>query len=392
MFGDAGDLVPHLIIIVPDVLALTPEGYVSDLVVGVDEQPDGEEDHQGDAEPPLARLAYESKLLQVGVAAEAMYEEDVLAPIEIGDDLIQRRRQLPLQVLLRGTKKEAEVARRGLVDKLVCQLVRPADVSRGEGKVGLTDLDCRPDLADRLDAHKVIEAIDEDVDIEAHTVLCGEVGEQQAGREKDHIGQPDATPEDPASLIDHLDAGGLEDVEDDEAEDRNDEGNADAALSDQRSERRPDEEEDDDCHGIGILSPKLEVILPDQTLGLLLIHIGEVIGADVGIESLHGGVEDLLLLHIAHRTQVSIEVSPRRLGGIGLALLLGGTGCGSHRCSSRRSAGYRSHLLQQGLSGGVGGLPPVALGGKSHSGRADELLIDQCHRVAHQGERVYVGS
>ena len=131
MFGDAGDLVPHLIIIVPDVLALTPEGYVSDLVVGVDEQPDGEEDHQGDAEPPLPRLTHESELLQVGVAAETMYEEDVLAATEIGDDLIKCRRQLPLQVLLRGAEEEAEVPRRRLVDKSIRQLVCPVDVSRG---------------------------------------------------------------------------------------------------------------------------------------------------------------------------------------------------------------------------------------------------------------------
>ena len=93
MFGDAGYLTTHLIIIVPHVLALTPEGYVSNLVVSVHEEPDGEEDHQCDPQPSLPWLTHESELLQVGVAAEAMYEEDVLTPTEIGDDLIQCRRQ-----------------------------------------------------------------------------------------------------------------------------------------------------------------------------------------------------------------------------------------------------------------------------------------------------------
>lgn len=69
MFGDAGYLTTHLIIIVPHVLALTPEGYVSDLVVSVHEESDGEKDHQGDPQPSLTRLTHIGQLPEVWVAA-----------------------------------------------------------------------------------------------------------------------------------------------------------------------------------------------------------------------------------------------------------------------------------------------------------------------------------
>ena len=193
-------------------------------------------------------------------------------------------------MLLRGAGEEAEVPCRGLVDEAVCQLIRPVDIPCG--KCVVWDTLCRhcSHLAHRLDAHKVVKRIDQDVNIEAHTILCGEVGEQEPGRKENHIGQPDATPQDPATLIDHLHSSRLKDVEDDEAKDRHDEGDSDTALPDQRTKRRPDEEKDDHSDRVGILSPKLKVVFPDQALRLLLVHIIEVVGADVCIELLRGCV------------------------------------------------------------------------------------------------------
>lgn len=109
MFGDAGYLTTHLIIIVPDVLALTPEGYVPDLVVSVDEEPEGEEDHQCDPQPSLPWLTHVCQLLEVGVAAETVHEEDILPAAEIVNDIIKRLSELSLQMLLRGAGEEAEV-------------------------------------------------------------------------------------------------------------------------------------------------------------------------------------------------------------------------------------------------------------------------------------------
>ena len=84
-------------------------------------------------------------------------------------------------MLLRGAGEEAEVPRRGLVDEAVCQLIRPVNIPCGKCVVGDTLSHNSSHLANRLDAHKVVKRIDYDVDIEAHTILRGEVGEQETG-------------------------------------------------------------------------------------------------------------------------------------------------------------------------------------------------------------------